>query len=140
MLGNKPQIFLFFIFDFYNFILQMFDMFNFIKKSIVDWWKNNEFTLTLWCFVTMIIKIWSQILIIKKIQTLGNNGTIIIIWKECVNTIYKLMCEWFKTINYMWFKCYCVYNLYCLLIGIKQNWLKFVPTIWQPFWGQKILF
>jgi hypothetical protein len=33
--------------------------------------------------------------------------------------------------------CYCVYNLYCLLVGREQIKVEFVPsTIWRPFRGQ----
>jgi hypothetical protein len=47
-----------------------------VKKVVACWWENSAYTLDLLCFATIIIKIWSQIMIIKNNPNFENNDNI----------------------------------------------------------------
>jgi hypothetical protein len=71
---------------------------------------------------------------IKKIGEMNNNCNEKIVWKHYTKKIIvnkTLDCEPWK---YFW-----EYDCIILLVSKKKNWIKFGPTIWQPFQGQFFL-
>jgi hypothetical protein len=89
MLDFEPQIFLFFILDFYI-LYYIFLLYSIMNKKVVEYrWGNNEITLKLKFYLSNWIlnpnhKFW----LLSIIENLGSKKTIIAI-KKCANMVYK---------------------------------------------------